>query len=90
VGKHSGIRIQRFAALRIVQKWHLFQLQGQQSSCFVAFSRLMPSLDQGVPPERVLELPGEGGDLAAVAKAAGGAVKKALRWLPAGVVRCGF
>ncbi|EFN58303.1 hypothetical protein CHLNCDRAFT_142301 [Chlorella variabilis] len=41
---------------------------------------------QGVPAERAVALHGEGGDLADAAKAAGAAAKRALRWLPRGVL----
>ena len=44
---------------------------------------------QGVPAERAVALHGEGGDLADAAKAAGAAAKRALRWLPRGVLRWG-
>jgi hypothetical protein len=49
--------------------------------------RLLPSLGQGIAPGRVVELRGQGGDLADTARAAGGHAKAALRWLPRGVLR---
>lgn len=50
--------------------------------------RLLPELSPGgVPPERLLCLRGASGDLADAAAAAGGCAKKALRWLPRGLLR---
>jgi hypothetical protein len=48
----------------------------------------MPSLEgKGVPAERVLALQGDSGDLADADQLAGPRAKKALRWLPRGVLR---
>lgn len=50
--------------------------------------RLLPELGPGgVPPDRLLDLQSASGDLADAAAAAGGRAKKALRWLPRGLLR---
>lgn len=50
--------------------------------------RLLPHLGpDGLPPEQLLELRGDAGDVADAAAAAGGRTKKELRWLPRGLLR---
>ena len=56
--------------------------------CPALHCRLMPSLEgHGVPADRMLVLQGEAGDLADAGQLAGPRAKKALRWLPRGVLR---